>query len=270
MPELNLDLDYFDHPKTRRLVSLLGKYAELLPIRLWIYCGKYHCETGKLTGCTSEDIELEVKWTGTRGQCVDALVKVGFLNHSDGEYSVHDWEDHAGHLHALKIRNKANALSRWAKIKSGESVGNRSSPEDATGITSGNAKKDVSQCPNERSIRYVRTKRTDNVPTDEKRRIVAFGESSSALNQASGPENHPGDPTHAPQSSPTDATDILTSARYTFGKDWQTEFKMMMTLHNQNPGKFSRVLADLQLAIKENRIKKTKGAYFMDAWSRFK
>lgn len=251
MPELNLDLDYFDHPKTRRLVSLLGKYAELLPIRLWIYSGKYHCETGKLTGCTAEDIELEVKWTGTRGQCVDALVKVGFLNHSDGEYSVHDWEDHAGHLHAFKIRNRANAKSRWANIKAGQSVGNRSGSEDASGITSGNAKKDLSQCPNERSnVQNVRTSDTLIVPSARKR-VVASGEPSSALSARS-------------------ETDLIAAARYTFGPDWQKEGTMMLKLLQENPGMFERVLADLQEAIKADRIKKSKGAYFMDTWSRFK
>ncbi len=33
MPSLNLDLDYFTHIKTLRMVSRLGKGSEIFPIR---------------------------------------------------------------------------------------------------------------------------------------------------------------------------------------------------------------------------------------------
>ena len=104
MPYLNLDLDYFDHIKTKRLVGLLGRNAEVLPIRLWCACGKYHAENGRLTGYSTHEIEALCAWWGPEGQMVEAMVKVGFLDSVEGEYQIHDWLDHAGHLAAFKAR----------------------------------------------------------------------------------------------------------------------------------------------------------------------
>ena len=42
------------------------------------------------------------------------------------------------------------------------------------------------------------------------------------------------------------------------------------TLMHEDPGKFERVLADTENAVREQRIKKTPGAYFMDTWKRFR
>jgi len=109
---LNLDLDFFEHPKTRRLVGLLGKGVEVLPIKLWCYCGKYHVESGKLTDHSAQEIESILGWWGKSGELVQAMVKVGFLIF-DGEYCVKDWEEHSGHLKFFKERAKTAAKKRW-------------------------------------------------------------------------------------------------------------------------------------------------------------
>lgn len=114
---LNLDLDYFSHPKTVRLIGLLGKGAEVLPIRLWCYCGKYHVESGKLASYSTEEVEAAVGWWGKSGDMVKAMIKVGFLEELNGEYKLHDWEDHEGHLLALKERGKTAAKARWDKAR---------------------------------------------------------------------------------------------------------------------------------------------------------
>ena len=119
MPYLNLDLDYFDHPKTLRLIGLLGKGAAELPIRLWCKAGKHHSEDGNLTGYSAQEIESLVGWWGKSGKCVEAFVRIGFvglLQGSDG-YSIHDWTDHNGHIHALNARAKAAAKARWDKMR---------------------------------------------------------------------------------------------------------------------------------------------------------
>lgn len=120
MAYLNVDLDYFTNRKVVRLVGLLGPQHAVTPIRLWAYVGKHHCEDGALKGYSKQEIESILQWKGKRGDLVDALVKVGFLdiNTVDGEdtYQVHDWLEHAGHLAALKIRGKRNAEKRWSKL----------------------------------------------------------------------------------------------------------------------------------------------------------
>lgn len=110
MPSLNLDLTYFSHPKTRRLVGLLGKGSEVLPIQLWCYCGMHHAESGRLAGYSTQEIEAICAWWGKGGEMVAAMLKVGFieaLGGEDGGYQVHDWTDHAGHLAVYQERAKA-------------------------------------------------------------------------------------------------------------------------------------------------------------------
>jgi hypothetical protein len=125
MPYLNLDLDYFDHPKTVRLVGLLGRGADLLPIRLWSYCGKFHAENGELTGYSPEEIEAALKWWGQPGRALEALLrpfkeKPGFLERIESGYKVHDWEKINGHIAALKERATAAANARWDKYRSAD------------------------------------------------------------------------------------------------------------------------------------------------------
>ncbi len=128
MPFLNLDFDYFDHPKTTRLVGLLGHGSEIYPIRLWTHIAKFHSKDGILSGYTPEAIEQAIRWAGKHGDCVGALLSVGFIEKTDGGYRAHDWNGHQGHIHALKIRNKKVAKNRWKNIR------NTTSTVDTSGI----------------------------------------------------------------------------------------------------------------------------------------
>ena len=130
MPYLNVDLAFFTHRKTIRLVGLLGRGAEVLPIKLWSYCGMHHAESGKLTSYGSEEIESVVGWWGEKGRAVEAMLTVCFLERDDsGNFQVHDWFEHAGHLAAFKKRAKSAAKKRWAKYASSISKrGGKQSP----------------------------------------------------------------------------------------------------------------------------------------------
>lgn len=119
MPSINLDLDYPTHPKTKRLVDLLGRGSEVIPVRLWLYCGKHHAETGRLTGISAQEIESQVGWWGNKGRAVEALVMVGFLDRDGDTFVVHDWLSHSGHIAKYKRRAKAAAAARWSE-KGGE------------------------------------------------------------------------------------------------------------------------------------------------------
>lgn len=117
MPYLNLDLDYFDHPKTRRLIGLLGKGSEVIPIRLWAYAGKYHAADGKLAGYSAQEIETVIGWWGEKGACINALIHVGFLR-QDEHFFIHDWLEHEGHIIAFKEKARNMARKRWADAAS--------------------------------------------------------------------------------------------------------------------------------------------------------
>jgi hypothetical protein len=126
MPSINLDLDYFNHPKTQRLVGLLGRGAEVLPIRLWTYCGKYHSEDGSLTGYTDQEIEAICGWWGPYGKMIAAMLecgnhlksKRGFIYRADEGLFVHDWKIHAGHIEAYKRKAAIMVEARLKKVAS--------------------------------------------------------------------------------------------------------------------------------------------------------
>lgn len=133
MPYLNLDLHYFEHRKTKRLVGLLGRGAEVLPIKLWAYCGRVHAEDGRLTGYTAEEIESLVGWWGNAGRMVEAMLTVGFLK-CDGEgFFVHEWAEHEGHIINFHRRARAGAAKRWGL--------------DASSNATSNARLQLKQCP---------------------------------------------------------------------------------------------------------------------------
>lgn len=139
MQYLNLDLNYFDHPKTVRLVGLLGRGAEILPVRLWVYAAKYLAETGEFIGFSPQEIESIARWWGKSGEMVDAMIQaqdekgLGFLEKTDRGYRLPNWSKINGHISALKERAQAGAKARWDKYR------------DA----SGNAKAMLKQCSNQ-------------------------------------------------------------------------------------------------------------------------
>lgn len=117
MPFLNLDLDYFTSPKTVRLSGLLGVGSETLPLRLWCHVAKHHARDGVLAGYSAQEVESFVGWRGDPGKAVEAMLRVGFLEETNGGFVVHDWLEHQGHIWALKKRNKRVAKVRWKNIR---------------------------------------------------------------------------------------------------------------------------------------------------------
>jgi hypothetical protein len=111
MPYLNLDLDYFDHRKTKRLVGLLGRGAEVIPIKLWSYCGKFHADTGRLAGYSEQEIESLAGWWGKSG----AMLQVEFMGRDEQGWFMVEFADHQGHIAAFKAKGRAMAKARWAK-----------------------------------------------------------------------------------------------------------------------------------------------------------
>jgi hypothetical protein len=115
---LNLDPNYFTHPKTRRLIGLLGRGAEVLPIRLWCHVAMHHAESGRLTGYSAQEIEAIVEWWGKEGIAVASMVKVGFVDEHEDGYACHDWDDHEGHIITFREKAREAARVRWDRERS--------------------------------------------------------------------------------------------------------------------------------------------------------
>jgi hypothetical protein len=114
MPYLNLDPNYPDHPKTVRLISVLGDTADAYPIRLWAYCARIHPKDGALRGYSDSEIEAIMRWKGTSGEAVRAMTALGFLKRTKRGYFCTDWLQHQGHLEAFSRRARAAAEARWS------------------------------------------------------------------------------------------------------------------------------------------------------------
>ncbi len=137
MPSLNLDIDYFNHRKTKRLIRLLGKGSEVLPLKLWVYAARYFADDGRLTGISAQEIEEECQWWGSSGEMVRVMLlpDVKFLVMDGDEILVHEWEHHEGHLSAFVERAKKGAQRRWEKYRNE----NANAPSNAPSIAPSNA-----------------------------------------------------------------------------------------------------------------------------------
>ena len=140
MSSLNLDLDYFQNPKVRRLVGMLGEFADIYPLRLWVYVGKYHSTDGILSNYTYDAVEEICGWRGEKGKLINALLQSEFLiwlknldNNTQG-FIVPNWLEYQSHLKTYKERGKLGSSIRW-RNKSTES----NSTVNASAIGSSNA-----------------------------------------------------------------------------------------------------------------------------------
>lgn len=124
MPYLNIDLDYFHHPKTLILESELGGHrATLIPIKLWAHTGKYHSEDGFLRGYSPASLAKAVDFDHRDAEkIITALIKAGFIEKKKDGYLVHDWNEHNGHLALFRERAKNAANARWNKSKPAENT----------------------------------------------------------------------------------------------------------------------------------------------------
>ena len=142
MPSLNLDLNFFDHPKIKRLRGLIGSTGEVYLIRLWAYAGRYHADDGILRKYSPGEIESFVGWTGKPGAMLQAMLKVGFLKKGRFGLIIHDFDEHQGHLRIFKERAKIAAAHRWGLDKDKDTF----SHPHATSNATSNATEPRKQC----------------------------------------------------------------------------------------------------------------------------
>ena len=118
MAWINLDQNYLEHPKTKRLRKEFGRSSEMVPIRLWLHCSKYHEKDGILNGYKVSELKLICDWCGNMPSLLSGLVAIGFLDDlGEGNYKVHDWEETQGHIVAFKERGKKANEIRWGKYR---------------------------------------------------------------------------------------------------------------------------------------------------------
>jgi uncharacterized phage protein (TIGR02220 family) len=113
--DIRVQISFSRHVKRKKLQSRLKAEGVLALIDLWLYAGENHPD-GILKGMTSEDISLSANWDGDPDVFISTLIEIGFIDESEGYYSLHDWEEnnpYAVHAPERKERAKKAARARW-------------------------------------------------------------------------------------------------------------------------------------------------------------
>ena len=105
------------HPKTKKLARLLNISVPTAIGHLhmlWWWALDY-AQDGNLARYQVEDIADAVLWEGSPSLLVSSLLDAGFLEHIDGNPTVHDWPEYGGKLIAKRKADadrKARAANR--------------------------------------------------------------------------------------------------------------------------------------------------------------
>ncbi|MCF7945932.1 MAG: hypothetical protein K9L24_03670 [Spirochaetia bacterium] len=115
--DIRLDMEFINHPKTKRVIRKLGHKGFYSLVCLFSNVAKIYPK-GKLKGCDKIDIADMANWDEDPDELIKALMdeKVRFLEFTDGEYCIHDWEDNQPYVyHSDKRIKKAKkaAAARW-------------------------------------------------------------------------------------------------------------------------------------------------------------
>lgn len=111
-------------PKIRRLhYKLHCPECEAIGIVivLWDWAVKGNAdEYGRILDATKDDIEKALFYRNSQeskieyGTIVDSLVETGWLDYVDGNYFLHDWQDHQGELYKLRKHREKEAERKRA------------------------------------------------------------------------------------------------------------------------------------------------------------
>lgn len=117
--DIRLSLDFFDHPKSKKLKKRLGLEGVMALLKLWAWTAGNR-PGGMLTGLDAEAVELAADWDGEDGTFVSTLLDLRLLDDADGTFAIHDWEDHQAYASKSEERSskaKKAAEARWSKAK---------------------------------------------------------------------------------------------------------------------------------------------------------
>lgn len=117
--DYRVEVGFWDHPKTVRLMRRLGPEAAISVQRLWEFCASNPSRsTGDLEGMDDEAIEIAVKWTGQPGAWIDAVTTdaMRFVDGDENERMAHELEVHQPWLAGAAERSESGriaSLVRW-------------------------------------------------------------------------------------------------------------------------------------------------------------
>lgn len=118
--DIRINVGFFQHHKTKKLIYKLDHKGVTALLSLWTYAAQ-NKPKGTLTNMDKIDISLASCWEGDENKFVDTLVDIGFLEDNDGTYSIHDWEKnnpYAFHADERSEHARKAARARWGDSNS--------------------------------------------------------------------------------------------------------------------------------------------------------
>lgn len=91
--DIRIDVDFYNHIKTKKLERRCGPQGSRSIIHLWIWAAQNR-PSGDLSGMTDEDIEIAADWRPGDGALVPILAELNWLDGEPGAYCLHDWREH--------------------------------------------------------------------------------------------------------------------------------------------------------------------------------
>lgn len=119
--DMRIDVDFVDHPKTKRLIRMTGFEGFYCLMKLFSTAAKIY-KRGELKNCDVYDIEDLCGWTGEAGKFVEALLdpKICFLEQEGDLFIIHDWDVYQPWIYYSDKRSekaKQAVKARWDKEK---------------------------------------------------------------------------------------------------------------------------------------------------------
>jgi hypothetical protein len=109
---VQLEASYWRHPKTLKLIELLGRFADIYPPRLWSWAAQYRT-SGVLA--SAKELALACDYRGNADKLLGAMRDAGFIDQSD--LTIHDWSQKTGHGILMYEKEKERQKLKAERIR---------------------------------------------------------------------------------------------------------------------------------------------------------
>lgn len=133
--DIRLDINFCDHPKTKRLIRALGHEGFFSLVKLWTNAARLYPK-GHLKDLDEIDIADLAGWSGDPDKFVTALIdpRINFIEKVEDQYYIHDWEENQPWIYYQEERSakaKKAARKRWGEEDNSEGQTGSIEPNDA-------------------------------------------------------------------------------------------------------------------------------------------
>lgn len=163
--DIRIAVDFWHHPKTKKLIRRLGlEGARSLQI-LWTWTAANR-PSGVLSGMDEEDIELAADWQGDVGAFISALKEMHWIDKTSEGYALHEWIEHNPWVADDENRSNKARLAKLQQVNS--AAYNKCVKEGKTGLTKSEYETLKLYCANDEHLNSECTANAERTQSDGK------------------------------------------------------------------------------------------------------